>query len=588
MQPWWETWAGRREAELAAFSRHNLAFTVDAERERGGQFVLRGVLPVDDEAIDLVVAYPDTYPDIRFTVYAPNLTLDRHQNPFAKNLCVFPRASEHWRPTFLAADIIVDRVPDLVRVVRSGGQELRDLEEPQGEPRTDYYSYSPVGGVLIPDAVLRGAQGHDSGELTLRMARDTEWLVRDVEALRDVSLGQALVLALRRGQQELGRAEPELEQAFVGPTWTGRWVRVTDPPATPDWSDFAQQLFTYHPDLDPHNGKAPSHQPMQVIGLVFEEEVRQGVCEDAWMFVAVTTPRHSNKRKKNAPQPLRVKLLRGMRCGRDDLGVRVPELAPLQTKTVAVAGLGTLGSRIGRELARGLTRTVRVLDPDFVDAGTVVRWDRGLNAAGAAKALAVREDFRRDYPFTDIEVFLHCIGATGDGPRDGEILDAWAIDADLLIDATAEENVSAALAADARRMGMTFLVVWSIEGLGGVVARIIPGRTGCYHCLELLLSPDHDGIALPAPADPPRRIQPRGCADRTFTAPAADLSPLVDQATRLAYGELCGMDEGGYPRSSFDVHVLFLRAPDGSLIEPMRWEVHELQVHPDCQLCNAA
>lgn len=587
MQPWWETWAGRREAELAAFSKHDLAFTVDAEREGAGQFVLRGVLPVDNETIDLVVVYPDTYPYLRFTVFAPNLTLKRHQNPFAKNLCVFPRASEHWDRRFLAADIIVDRVPDLVRVVRAGGQELRDAEEPQGEPRTEYYEYSPLGGILIPDAVLRGAHGQDSGELTLRMARDDDWLIRAVAPI-DASLGQALIVALRRGQQELGRAEPELEQAFTGPTWTGRWIRVKDPPQTPKWDDFAQQLFSEHPELDPRNSKIPSRQPMHVIGLVFEEEVRQGEYDDAWMFLAVTTPRLTSKRKKNAPQQLRVVLLRGMRAGRDDLGARVPELAALQAKTVALAGLGTLGARIGRELARGLTRKVRALDHDFIDPATAVRWDRGFSAAGTAKVLALRDDFRRDYPYTEIEVFQHCIGSLGEGPHEGDILDAWANDADLLIDATAEENVSAALAAHARTLGMTLLVAWSIEGMGGIVARIVPGRTGCYHCLELLLSPDHDGIGLPAPADPPRSVQPRGCADRTFTAPAVDLSPLVNQATRVAYGELCGAHQGGYPRSNFDVHVLFLRAPDGSLIEPMRWEAHELRVHPECQLCNAA
>ena len=154
MRSWWERWPGRREAELASFRRHGLAFRQEEEAFRAGRLVLRGSIAVDGENVELVVVYPDSYPWTRFTVAAPSLALPRHQHPFGKNLCVFPRASEHWNRTWLAGDIVIDRVPDLIRVVRRGGETLRDAEEPVHHGYTHAGRGRPAGE---PPALRRRA-----------------------------------------------------------------------------------------------------------------------------------------------------------------------------------------------------------------------------------------------------------------------------------------------------------------------------------------------------------------------------------------------------------------------------------------------
>jgi len=153
----------------------------------------------------------------------------------------------------------------------------------------------------------------------------------------------------------------------------------------------------------------------------------------------------------------------------------------------------------------------------------------------------------------------------------------------LVIDATAEDNVTALLADYARERAVPFMALWGVEGFGGAVARLVPRETGCYYCLELHMSPEHGAnVPMPAPPSTIRRVQPRGCADPTFTAPSIDLLPIANQAARAAFGELCRGVEAGYPRYRHDVHVLSVRHPDGSLVEPPEWRSFQLSIHPEC------
>jgi hypothetical protein len=130
--------------------------------------------------------------------------------------------------------------------------------------------------------------------------------------------------------------------------------------------------------------------------------------------------------------------------------------------------------------------------------------------------------------------------------------------------------------------------VWSYDAFGGVVVRVIPGKTGCWYCAQLHLSPEHGTITdLPFAADPDglRRVQPIGCADATFTGEAASLTPLVDHAARVAFGILCSGEPGGYPSYGDDLFVLRLREPNGALVTP-QWRSFPLRSHPGCPTCN--
>jgi hypothetical protein len=188
------------------------------------------------------------------------------------------------------------------------------------------------------------------------------------------------------------------------------------------------------------------------------------------------------------------------------------------------------------------------------------------------------------------------IGATplvGPGLTEIDALTDLLTGADLLISATAENDVNRQLDTYARELGVPRLYLWSQSGYGGVVALLTP-ETGCYHCLELFLS-DAAKAGTPlvqVPPDGPHgtpagTIQSPGCADKTFTAPHADLLPIAIQAARVAYGLLGSEEPNVYPRMAGDVFSVQIREPDGTPIPP-RWAVSTLEANSSCPSCNGS
>ena len=578
---------------MDSFSRKGLDFEMDQEAFQQGRVVLKGRIEVEGEPqpVLLEVAYPDMYPWTRFVVAAPDLDLSRHQHPSGKTLCVFPRGSANWRRTFLAGDIIDERVPELIQAVRQGGEVLKELEDPQGEPFTDYYEYHPLGAILVPNEITDATKGLDGGQITIRLAPSLDWLeIVGGFSSDELPGGTGLVVSARRGQQRLASTDEALSKAFGGSPFFAEWVRVPEPPPT-DHAAFVREVARLHPHIVPekHQRWFGRKSGIAVVGVVFPEEVRQGEKSDSWVFIVYGKEAPGKvRRKRGHPPPksqeVHFTLVRGMRCDETQLQERIPELVDLRSKSVAIIGIGTLGAPIAVDLARALVRTIIVIDHDFADAGASVRWLGGFTAAGQLKVNWLAKRIRFDYPYTEIRPKPWAIGnANGEGTGDRLLLESELTSVDLVIDATAEDNVTGALADFARTAGKPLIALWSIEGVGGVVARIVPGETGCFHCLELALSPDFGTIPLPEPAGM-TSVQPRGCADPTFTGSAPDLLPLTDHASRMAFGELTRGIDGGYPRYRNDIHVLFLRRRDGSLYDPVRWESHSLPVHPACPL----
>lgn len=579
---WWEEWPGRLEEEVEAFARRGLLFEVDPDRLAAGEVALRGKLEIEPGRVEeIVVVYPDTFPFTRFSVYAPDLVLERHQHPFGRNLCVFPRGSEHWRPSIMAADVVAERVPEIVRVVGEGGETLRRVEVAQGEPFSDYYTYWPLGGILVPSSALRLPTEAQDGTFDVRMAGSDEWL-RSVGARsqpeRPYPIGQGILSRIGGSDGQIA-GDDGLGGGFAGPVWKGRWVRV-DQPIAADGEGFLAELLHAHPRL-----AAPSYPNggFRLLGVVFPEEVRQGVWEDAWVFAV---EQRARGRRASGLGP--VALVRGTRASVEDLGERIPELACLRQRAVALAGLGALGKPVALEFARSLVADLRLLDFDAVEAGNAVRWPDGFRAAGVDKVIFTDTDFALQYPHTRVTPVQVPVGMAPLHERDNgeaEALATWLEGADLVVELTAETNVTSALCYLARRQATPAVVAWSVEGAGGVVARIVPGETGCYHCLDEHLR--RAGGTIPTPVPPAREwVQPPGCAQPTFPTPNVDLVGVSEMVTRMALGELCRGVEGGYPRLRHDVYVLFLREPDGSLVDPPRWEGDALPVHPDCAQCN--
>lgn len=580
MKTWWEHYPGRLEWELEALRKIGFDFELDEAERARGRIVLQGTIAVTGEGdLRIIIAYPDTYPHTRVSLYAPGLRLPRHQNPSDGNLCLLSRAGDAWRPSMNAALLLREDLPRLLALVRGDQAELRRQEDPQGEPRTEYYSYWPLGAVLVPQEALTLDRDITAGRLTI-CADDFDWLGRIGAAPEKWTPGWAMLTELRsRDGGTLATTPSDLLRPAQ--SQDAVWVRSPEPPPVSRPAELKRYLEEHAMWPRPiwRDRRGGGH--VAVIGVVFSDEVSQGVWEDAWVFLVVF------KGRRDGAEP---QLLRGLRYSREDLAARIPELTPLAEKKIAVVGLGSIGAPIALELARAQVGELRLLDHDHVDPATSVRWPFGCGASGLPKAHYLSAFMRDHYRFVRTRPLVWRFGtapppgASEDGER--EVLEALLDGADLLIDATAEENVSRALADVSREAGIPQIYVWGVDGHGGVASRHLPGSTGCYGCLEIALSPGGGITPPPAAADPGAlRVQPRGCGDVTFAAANTELAPLATQAVRLAFGTLCRGEADAYPDAGSDVYVLRMREPDGSLVDPPSWSGHALPVDPTCRFC---
>jgi molybdopterin/thiamine biosynthesis adenylyltransferase len=319
------------------------------------------------------------------------------------------------------------------------------------------------------------------------------------------------------------------------------------------------------------------------VGVVCKEEVRQGEYEDSWLFAVEASVSH--------PQPdKQMIVVTGERLSPTDLGERIPTLAGLAEKTVALVGLGGFGAPIAFELARAQLGELRVLDDDYVEAGTIVRWPLGVRAVGHAKVDLIDAWLTQEYPFTKVVPFRHRVGHVPapdepEGRFETEVLTEFFGSTSLVVDATAETGVQQLAAALADEARIPQVYAWGTEGgFGGMVARVVPGQTGCWRCLMLRIEDE----SIPAPPFAAGgTVQPRGCSAPTWTGSSFDALPTVAQAVRticftLLHGRVAGT------RAPKDVFRLSqpLEVP-GEVLAP-QWDAYTLEPHPECGCSNGA
>lgn len=511
----------------------------------------------------------------------------------------------------MAADIVVERVPRLIALVQEGGDALREAEDPQGEPLTTYYDSPLQGGVVFDDRTLIAAiETAGGGKLDLRhVSDDAGWLLAPPDPLPEDWSPRTGLMFLDTVRDHTGGALTSDAPKRVCGTFpverTGAWTFVANPPYATSAAELWDQLVDSDKSVETWAARTNG---LQVLGMCTREEVRQGEYELTWVFLArrVHEPDRAHTRggkrgsgnpaKRNARRVDPPVFVRGLRRTEEALSARIAELQSLRHKTAAVVGLGTLGAPLVQELTKARIGKLRLVDPDYVDPGTAVRYPLGLADAGVNKALALARWGHLNHPEVEISIQSLQIGATpldSSGLEELKALSDLLTDTDLLVSATAEHDVNRQLDTYARELGVPRLYLWSQSGYGGVVA-LLTEDTGCYHCLELLLSEAAQagrplvGVPPDGPhGTPAGTIQGPGCADKTFTSPHADLLPISVHAARVAYGHLSQGDDDGYPRMAGDVFTVQIRETDGASIPP-RWAVTDLEANPACPNCSSS
>lgn len=269
-------------------------------------------------------------------------------------------------------------------------------------------------------------------------------------------------------------------------------------------------------------------------------------------------------------------------AGRTDLQLRAPHAAQLAGDRILIVGVGALGSRVADSLARAGVGRLQLVDGDVVEPGNLARHVLGIRSAGLHKALAVASHVGEHSPLTRVHGKAMHVGRTelGDPEINGH---TWMLTAarnvSLIVDAAADPAVSNYLSALCWALDVPYVHVSATNGAwGGVVARIVPGRTaGCWACLAHHRA---DGT-VPVPAADPagNTLSPVGCVEPTFRGAAADLDTIALHAVRVITDTLAGSKGRG--ALDADLHVATLRTVRGPV--PATWQVSPIRVHPDCR-----
>lgn len=566
---WPERFPGRLEFELADFAERGLDFTVDEElRGATGLVRLRGTAVFGGQEVEIEVHYPELFPYLRPDVYARELRLPRHQNPFGGNLCLLDRSSRAWRPSYSAGWLVAEKLPYLLALLEAGDEEMARAESPQGEPTSGYYTGVPGTVVFVPEAM--SALPPDSQAGSGRVA------VAQIEGPRLALRGMIAELVEKNGRGKtklLARAEERLAERFAGTQLPFRWARLRELPDDGTAAALLEAIAEQQPGFETPRWERVADGEVAIVGAVFAEEVRQGEYEDGWLFVV------RGRTPEGLTDPY---LIRGDRLSRGDLESRLPATVRLGERTVALAGLGALGAALAIELAKAGLGRLHGLDFDTVEAASTVRWVAGITTAGRLKAGYLNERIAFDYPYTRFEGTIQQIGGSSrtSDHEAGEVasLEGFLADADLLIDATAELGIQQALAALAEERGMPALFVSATEGArGGIVARIDPDAGGCWMCLQRALEDGRIPLPPHAPAED-LTIQPRGCSEVTYLGTGFDLLPIVAQAARCAASSL----RDGAARGS----VAYILSLPGDPEEAPQWSRHPVERDLECPVCG--
>lgn len=552
---WWQ-----QRPDLLEHEKHELealGFSLEQERlDRDGDVVFAGRLRRGTRRHHAEVIYPPAFVHgAQVQVRAPGLPIGRHIDPEGTLCLDHPVAGQ---VDVLGGAEAVRLAERLWQLWDEDRDALADAEAHAPEPHSLYTAYYPGSAIVMADVDVTGGL---SGVLRVGLSRATPY--------------RGAVTGLRIDDPGPGELEVSPANAtFAGPLIAlGLWRRLDAPPSGDRIEELSAWAERDHADLlGKADAVAVAHRQVTrrpatpaLVAFVYPDELEWQVYRDQWLLM-FTDP--AGGRQLARAVPLRA----------DDRFTRQPLLEPLAGKTVAIIGLGALGSTIASLLARAGVGRFALIDIDYLTAGNVVRHDLDLGDVGTDKVPAMRARLQRINPYVET-IGMRARYGHGSQADDDEVFDALA-GCDLIINAAANPaGVHEHIAAAGREAGRPVIHTWI--SAGGWGARIITqtASSGCPECLGR--HQQDDPQAFPIEEGPTAEVLERGCSDPTFTAAGFDLSAAASAASRAAVGVLVD-DAERYPAPP-DLLTLTMRTLDAAVPTA---SAAELSIHPDCWVCG--
>lgn len=222
--------------------------------------------------------------------------------------------------------------------------------------------------------------------------------------------------------------------------------------------------------------------------------------------------------------PAQLRAARAAHTGESTLRLRAgTDAEALSANSVAIVGVGAIGSLVAEMLARSGIGTLTLIDGDLVTPGNCIRHVATREAVGRPKPDAVKDHLVA----TEIAATENVtpVNATLETPEEAEIIFA---SHDLVIDATGDGPATALICTAAQVLGKPSITVCLQRG--GTVARVdrFPLSDGEAH-----------DDPLP-PGSPKAELREAGCGDPVSPAPPWACSATAARAAGMAADLLTG------------------------------------------------
>ena len=586
-KPWYERLPDRLEVEVNAYKEAHLDFQLSgALLEKHAIVVFEGEVTAAGRKYPLQVVYPPAFPLVRPEVVAASAELKRHQNPYEANLCLLPNDQAAWCETDTGA-LMVKQAIGLLDADHAGAAVVAAHEVNAPEPYSTWYPYSPNTAFIILEQPPAMEEAH-FGEFEFVVPSSGRAVVQAVLTkmmFASKTKGASLPSDWHLPQAMMPFHVGQASTSTMGQVFIGSWMRCEEPPPflkteTGERASFDEYLRwakDYEKNLSSRLLSLSKKQNnFQAFALVYPDEGPQrGQYYDNWL-VGINGP--------GLPKPA---LLRPFLWTQQDQLRRQPSLSGLADKKVLIVGLGALGAALASHLARAGVGQLGLVDPDFVEAGPLVRQDFDLHDIGLLKTEAVAMRVRRINPRIAVEMLPILLGATDVGltaltqANDRLVQFAEATqDYDLLISTTGTASVDRLLNEIASASARPSLFAWVLNGAwGGRIFRALP-QQACYECLT------HSWEQFSSPQQGPSEtdLYARGCGFPTFTGTGFDAAAVAGLTARFAVQTLLARQPDGYPDSPFNLINWSSRGAEAGMFP----EIENFNVgrQEQCRICQ--
>jgi len=250
---------------------------------------------------------------------------------------------------------------------------------------------------------------------------------------------------------------------------------------------------------------------------------------------------------KGGSQPL-FQRYHPLRCNTEDAQRLPGSFKQLSEVSVAIVGVGSLGSKVAVSLARAGVRQFLLVDDDVLGPQNLVRNELDWKDVGFSKVEAVRRALRLVAPNVEVKTrFARVAAQTNPSVEAG--LTAELAACTLVVDATANPRGFLPLAALTKRAKAS--MVWGeiFAGGGGcLMARSRPGRDADALSVRTHIYGVMEGFAPP----PKAKTEAYGVesAGTVYVASDADVSALAGLMTQFCLDTLCAEDSD-YPVAAY-------------------------------------